>query len=131
VIVEAEMSEDCETPYWHPVLSDDKWLARIRADDPEDVAGMSDETIRDEYAHGLKYADVWDHVGDAREDWEKLADDWNRLRARVTTLESRLAKWREVGAAIDEDQPGGCNDPDCGMCAALAAAREADGEGGR
>jgi hypothetical protein len=47
------------------------------------------------------------------------------LRARVTTLESRLAKWREVGDAASSLKTFSP------LCKALAAAREADREADR
>ena len=62
-----------EHPWWWPVPTDAKWLARIRADYP-DHAGWSDEDLRDHYAEGWKSADTWDHLGDAREDYQMLAD---------------------------------------------------------
>lgn len=63
-----------ERPYWWPVLTDDLWIAQIRASYPEDTDGLSDEGVREHFAGGRKYADVWDHLGDARDDWEMLAD---------------------------------------------------------
>lgn len=63
-----------ERPYWYPVLADDAWLAQLRKDYP-DNADMSDEELQNYYNEdGWKYTDAWDHVGDARDDWEKLAD---------------------------------------------------------
>lgn len=62
-----------EKPWWWPELTDAIWCERIRGDYPE-AASWDDESIRDEYADGLKYANLWDHTGDAAEQFEKLAD---------------------------------------------------------
>lgn len=70
---------DNEKPWWFPVLADAAWCDRIRKDYPEDTDGMDDEEIREEYAHGWKYADTWDHLGDAREEYEQLADAYLAL----------------------------------------------------
>jgi broad specificity phosphatase PhoE len=68
-------------PDWFPVLTDDKWVAEIREEYPEDTEGMTDDEIREEYANGCKYADLWDHLGDARYDYQMLADAYLELLA--------------------------------------------------
>lgn len=68
--------------YGFLTLTDDAWIASVRADYPEETAGMSDDCVRDTYAHGCKYADTWDHLGDAREDYEQLADAYLDLLTR-------------------------------------------------
>lgn len=70
-----------EKPWWYPELTDAAWIARIRADYPEDAEGMDDEEIREKYADGCKYADTWDNLGDARTQFEKLADAYLALLA--------------------------------------------------
>jgi hypothetical protein len=65
--------------WWKPVLTDDAWLARIRADYPENAA-QSDEWLRVYYANGRKYAVTWNHLGDAMDDWEQLADAYLLLK---------------------------------------------------
>lgn len=65
--------------WWFPVLTDAEWCARIRQDYPEDAAELDDDEIREQYADGWKYADTWDHLGDAREDYERLADAYLEL----------------------------------------------------
>lgn len=74
------MSELNEKPWWFPQLTDEAWANRIRADYPE-RAKWSDEQIRDQYAEGCKYADTWDHLGDARGAYETLADAYLALLA--------------------------------------------------
>ena len=66
-------------PYWFPVRTDAAWIERIRADYPDATAELGDDAIRDKYAEGWKYADTWDHLGDARDAYEKLADAYIRL----------------------------------------------------
>lgn len=62
-----------EQEWWFPVLTEEKWLARIRKDYPED-ASRSDEVLREDYADGGKYQTLWDHTGEAYAQWEKIAD---------------------------------------------------------
>ena len=87
-----------EIKYWHPVLCDKEHFDRLRRDYPEDTEGMSDEDIHEYYDESRKYSDVWDNIGDARADWEMLADDWFRLRqalAQIDTLRSRVKEQHE------------------------------------
>lgn len=73
-----------EKPYWWPELADDAWRARLRDDYPEETADWSDEKLDDYYnEHGWKYVDTWDHLGDAREEYEKLADAFLKLCAET------------------------------------------------
>lgn len=72
-----------EKPWWFPELTDDAWLARIRAEYPEETAELDDDTVRDEYANGRKYADTWDHLGDARDQFEELADAYLAILAKA------------------------------------------------
>lgn len=71
-----------DKPWWFPVLTDDAWIACVREDYPDDTQGMDDDEIRDVYADGWKYADTWDHLGDARAEYEKLADAYLALLAK-------------------------------------------------
>lgn len=72
-----------EKPWWFPTLTDAAWIAQIRADYPDDTRDMDDDEVREHYADGWKYADTWDHLGDAREEYEKLADAYLALLAKV------------------------------------------------
>lgn len=67
--------------YWHPQLTDAAWAQKIRKE--YGLGDVTDEEIRETYADGAKYAVTWDHVGDAYDDWEQLADDWIRLRTQL------------------------------------------------
>ena len=62
-----------DKPYWFPELCDEAYFKRLREDYP-DKAEMSDEELHDYYNEGRKYAVTWDHVGDAYEEYENLAD---------------------------------------------------------
>lgn len=75
------MSED--KPYWWPQPVNQEWRDRIRKDYPEEAADMDDDTIDDTYGNGWKYADLWDHLGDARADYEKLADAFLQMVAET------------------------------------------------
>ena len=70
-------------PWWEPVLADAAYAARLRADYPETCEGKSDEWVLDHYADGRKYAVTWDHVGDAYEQFEELADAYFELKSQV------------------------------------------------
>lgn len=73
-----------DKPYWWPELADDAWRARIRSDYPDEAAAMDDDEIDDTYNEGgTKYVDMWDHLGDARESYEQLADAFLRLVAEA------------------------------------------------
>lgn len=76
------MATSNDRPYWFPKLTDAAWIASVRADYPEGTEGMDDDWVRDEYAEGYKYADTWDHLGDARHDYEQLADAYLDLLKR-------------------------------------------------
>jgi len=71
-----------EPEWWEPVLADAAYIARLRKDYPEKCDGMSDEWVLDYYAEGRKYPVTWDHVGDAYEQYEKLADAYLALKAK-------------------------------------------------
>ena len=73
-------------PYWLAEVTDVNWCNRIRKDYPDDTKGMDDEAIREYYADGRKYADLWDHLDDARDDYEQLAD------AYIALLKKQKAK---------------------------------------
>lgn len=73
-----------DKPYWWPELPDDEWRARLRADYPEKTAGWSDEQLNDHYhVYGWKYTDTWDHLKDARQAYEALADAFLALVAET------------------------------------------------
>ncbi len=73
------MIDEANIPYWFPVKTDEKWIARVRSDFPEDTKDMADEYIRELYADGWKYADNWDNLQDARDSYEQLADAYLEL----------------------------------------------------
>ena len=58
-------------PWWWPERTDAAWCDRIRHEYDE---AMCDDDIREKYANGRKYAVLWDHVGDAYDQFERLAD---------------------------------------------------------
>jgi hypothetical protein len=75
------MSE--KKPFWWPEPVNDEWRARIRADYPEETQDMDDDDIDDKYTEGWRYADTWDHLGDAREEYQHLADAFLKLVAET------------------------------------------------
>jgi len=62
-----------EKPWWFPQITNQEYCDRLRKDYPEGAKLSNDELI-DIYANGRKYAVLWDHIGDAYEEYEKLAD---------------------------------------------------------
>lgn len=71
------MSE--EKQWWEPVLCDAKWVEEIRKDYPE-KSDMDDDELKDYFNDDRKYQITWDHVGDAYEQYEKLADAYLILK---------------------------------------------------
>ncbi|NNW55473.1 MULTISPECIES: hypothetical protein [unclassified Roseobacter] len=60
-------------PWWWPQRVDQEWLQRLRQDYP-DKADWSDDSLIDYFNDGrMKFSDTWDHLGDARDEYEKLA----------------------------------------------------------
>ena len=75
------MTTTNDEPWWWPVPVTPEWRLRIRADYPEDTAGMCDQTLDYTYTDGDRYADTWDHLGDARAEYQELADAFLKLVA--------------------------------------------------
>jgi len=80
-----------DKPWWYPELTDEKWIARIREDYPDD-ADCDDETLRENYADGRKYATLWDHTGEAYEQFEKLADAYLERCSEVAQLQAAMVE---------------------------------------
>lgn len=91
-------------PWWYPKRTDHEWCERKRKDYPEN-AGLSDDALRDKYADGCKYQTLWDHVGEAREEHEKLADAYLALEAQRNRYRGMLEHIREQ--AVTEDAQDG------------------------
>lgn len=69
-----------------PTPVDAAYIQRLRKDYPETCDGHDDEWVMDNYnPGGAKYVEctLWDHVGDAAYDFERLADAYLALRASV------------------------------------------------
>jgi len=75
--------------FWFPKLVDADYIIKLRQDYPEETSAMDDDTIIDKYCDGQRYATLWDHQGDAYEDFEPLADAFFELLAENEKL--RLA----------------------------------------
>ncbi len=68
-----------EKPSWWPQPTNQEWVARVRSDYPERTQNMTDKQVIDSYAYGCKYDDLWDHLSDARYEYEKLCDAFLQL----------------------------------------------------
>lgn len=76
--------EEVKKPWWWPTEANDEWRAQLRKDYPETAKDMSDDDLDAEYnEEGYKYVTTWDHLGDAREDHEQLADAFLKLCAET------------------------------------------------
>ena len=102
------MSDDMKKPWWFPVLTNAVYCERLRRD-YEDAATMTDEELIEDYADGRKYAVVWDHTGDAYEQFEHLADAYlaehdetkltaEFIRRHTTELDNG---WREFDMELE------------------------------
>ena len=79
------VSQDArEAEYWEPVKIDENYITKLRKNYPEH-ADLSDEDLLwrmeiKRFGESQKYAVLWDHIGDAYEYYEPLADAYFRLR---------------------------------------------------
>lgn len=76
-------------PEWEPVLADAEYAEHLRKDYSDD-ANMSDDEILFKYCGFRKYVILWDHVGDAYLDYERLSDEYLKQKDYVASLEKRL-----------------------------------------
>lgn len=67
-------------PYWFPEIVDEDYLKRIREE--YNLEDLDDDEIREKFDLHWKYADTWDHLGDARHSYERLADAYLALLAK-------------------------------------------------
>ena len=73
--------------WWEPTLTDDKWVKSIRKDEPEETKDMTDEDVISEYnEYDRKYEVLWDHLGDAYEEYEYLADAYLKLKDKLKQI---------------------------------------------
>jgi hypothetical protein len=82
-IVDGRLVRVTERPWWWLEETTAAWCQRVREDYPDDANNMDDEEVRETYADGNKYADTWDHLGDARESIDHMMDVLNALAARA------------------------------------------------
>jgi hypothetical protein len=71
-----------KTPSWWPRVIDDNRIADLRKMYPETTDGMSNEVVLSYYEEGKPkggFTTLWDNVGEAYEDYEKLATAFLRL----------------------------------------------------
>lgn len=70
--------KDYSGEWWFPIVCDDKYFSRLRDDYP-DMAEESDEYLHAYYNGNRKYSITWDYIGEAYEEYEKLADAYFEL----------------------------------------------------
>jgi hypothetical protein len=80
------MSVDTQKrPWWWPQRVDDAYLSRLRKDYPEE-AHLTDGELLAHFECEDKYAHLWDHLGDAYEQFEPVADLMLKLLATMPTV---------------------------------------------
>ena len=73
------MDKADEKPWWFPRVVDQEYFDELREDYP-DKAHWTNEELDDYFnEYGRKYSITWDHVGDAYEEYEELADAYLKL----------------------------------------------------
>lgn len=77
-------------PWWKPKLADAEYAEHLR-DDYQHDAHMSDDELLEKYCNGRKYVILWDHLGDAYSEYEKLADAYLKQTEQIAELELSLA----------------------------------------
>jgi len=90
------MSND--KPWWWPEIIDDDHIARLRADYPETTDNMDDESVLDCFDDGKtkgQFSITWDHLGDAYNEYEKLASAFLRLVEEVGKSPDDFTEARE------------------------------------
>ena len=93
-----------EIHWWTPTLADANYAEHLRKDYPYDEH-MSDDEILEKYCNGRKYAVTWDHLGDAYEEYEKVADENTALHEQLiidTLNPNRRTHINELLARIDD-----------------------------
>lgn len=125
-------AQQSPTPWWWPRLANDpEYLATFRKDMPETAEGMTDEDLAEYLGEGWKYADTWDHLGDAREEYEKLADAFLALVAENERLRKLVQSAFNEGVTSGMDEyrkfNGGVTWYDSKSCAALSETKGEDG----
>lgn len=87
-----------DSPWWWPEKADETWISRLRNDYPEETANMDDDEVSEHYNDwGGKYVDTWDHLGDARASWEKLADAFFKQRAALEAAQDYIGSGSSDG----------------------------------
>jgi hypothetical protein len=88
-------------PYWYPTLCDAEYFARLRRDYPED-AHFSDEGLLQHYNDGNKYQILWDHIGDAYDDYELLSDAFLYLVEKLKATKELIQEFSDLVDCISD-----------------------------
>ena len=104
-----------EKPSWYPKLATEEYINRLREDYPHIADGCSDEEVIEEFDHGRKYVGLlWDHVGEAYEGYEKLADAFLGQEEEIEKLKRERDKLKgQIDQAIKSHFLWEC--PKCGF----------------
>lgn len=79
----------CEKPYWHPLQRQQEFINEMKIDYPEDAHLSDDEIMKKHEEFGRKYSVCWDHIGDAWNDYEPLADAFIELEEKYNKLKGK------------------------------------------
>lgn len=69
--------------WWYPKLIDSDYVKKLREDYPDGTQGLDDEMALEKFDNSQKYSTLWDHVGEAYEQFEPLADAYLELEGKV------------------------------------------------
>ena len=78
------------------MVTDSEWCEQMREDYP-DKAEWSDDELRDYFDEGSKYSTTWDHIGDAYNQYEPLADSYLEILAALEDARQFIVNGVELG----------------------------------
>jgi|GEM_PF-6581190 len=83
--------------FWYPKLVDADYVQGLREDYPEEIEDdWDDDVVRDQFDCTSKYAQLWDNIGDAYDDFEPLADAFLELEKENDKLLKTIERYREA-----------------------------------
>ncbi len=90
------MTTEYEKSWWYPERVGPELAARLRKDlqEPED-SHLNDAGILAKYEYEGKYATLWDHTGEAQEQFDPLADAFFQQQARIAELEAEVERLKQ------------------------------------
>ncbi len=97
-----KVEEILKSDWYYPELCDKAYFKRLR-ENYEESAHRTDEELHDYYNDGAKYSTTWDHIGDAYNEYEPLADRFYEALDLIKELKEENKKLLEA----KQDKPEG------------------------